>query len=83
MGNKKARKYGGKVLTYGGLAALGVLAYKAYGNWRARQGAGNHEPQTLDRLPPARSLSSTARRYCAHWWRRPSPTAISTSASGP
>ncbi|QXH50441.1 tellurite resistance TerB family protein [Pseudomonas fakonensis] len=55
MGNKKARKYGGKVLTYGGLAALGVLAYKAYGNWQARQGAGNHEPQTLDRLPPAQA----------------------------
>ncbi|PYC21281.1 tellurite resistance TerB family protein [Pseudomonas mosselii] len=55
LGNKKARKYGGKALTYGGLAALGVLAYKAYGNWQARQGAGNHEPQTLDRLPPAQA----------------------------
>lgn len=55
LGNKKARKYGGKALAYGGLAALGVLAYKAYGNWQARQGAGNHEPQTLDRLPPAQA----------------------------
>ncbi|MCW2267862.1 Inner membrane protein YebE [compost metagenome] len=54
MGNKKARKYGGKALTYGGLAALGVLAYKAYGNWQAKQGATSQvEPQTLDRLPPA------------------------------
>ncbi|MDN7139498.1 tellurite resistance TerB family protein [Pseudomonas sp. JQ170] len=54
MGNKKARKYGGKALTYGGLAALGVLAYKAYGNWQAKQGvASQAEPQTLDRLPPA------------------------------
>jgi len=53
MGSKKARKYGGKALTYGGLAALGVLAYKAYGNWQAKQGATAHEPQTLDRLPPA------------------------------
>lgn len=54
LGNKKARKYGGKVLTYGGLAALGVLAYKAYGNWQARQGANpGHEPQTLDRVPAA------------------------------
>ena len=33
LGNKSARKYGGQALTYGGLAALGVLAYKAYGNW--------------------------------------------------
>ena len=56
LGNKKARKYGGKVITYGGLAALGVLAYKAYGNWQARQGAGQAgEPQTLDRLPPAQA----------------------------
>ncbi|MCE1118687.1 MULTISPECIES: tellurite resistance TerB family protein [Pseudomonas] len=55
LGNKKARKYGGKALTYGGLAALGVLAYKAYGNWQARQGAGDQPPQTLDRLPPAQA----------------------------
>ncbi|MGE7993486.1 tellurite resistance TerB family protein [Pseudomonas sp. NPDC089554] len=56
LGNKSARKYGGKVLTYGGLAALGVLAYKAYGNWQARQGvSGAQEPQTLDRLPPAQA----------------------------
>ncbi|MDH0304926.1 MULTISPECIES: tellurite resistance TerB family protein [unclassified Pseudomonas] len=55
LGSKKARKYGGKALTYGGLAALGVLAYKAYGNWQARQGMGNQEPQTLDRLPPAQA----------------------------
>jgi len=56
LGSKKARKYGGKVLTYGGLAALGVVAYKAYGNWQARQGtATTHEPRTLDRLPPAQA----------------------------
>ncbi|MGW7775629.1 tellurite resistance TerB family protein [Pseudomonas machongensis] len=56
LGSKKARKYGGKALTYGGLAALGVLAYKAYGNWQARQGqAPAQEPQTLDRLPPAQA----------------------------
>jgi len=29
LGNKSARKMGGKALTYGGLAALGVVAYKA------------------------------------------------------
>ncbi|AKA26421.1 tellurite resistance TerB family protein [Pseudomonas chlororaphis] len=52
LGNKKARKFGGKALTYGGLAALGVIAYKAYGNWQAQQaGAPRTEPQTLDRLP--------------------------------
>ena len=56
LGNKKTRNVGGKVLTYGGLAALGVLAYKAYGNWQASQGAGQGAaPQTLDRLPPAQA----------------------------
>ena len=54
LGSKKARKVGGKVAVYGGLAALGVLAYKAYGNWQAQQGtAPETEPQTLDRLPAA------------------------------
>ena len=54
LGNKKARNFGGKALTYGGLAALGVIAYKAYGNWQAQQGtAPKTEPQTLDRVPPA------------------------------
>ncbi|AEV61112.1 tellurite resistance TerB family protein [Pseudomonas ogarae] len=54
LGNKKARSFGGKALAYGGLAALGVIAYKAYGNWQAQQGAApKTEPQTLDRVPPA------------------------------
>lgn len=52
LGNKRVRKVGGKVAVYGGLAALGVIAYKAYGNWQAQQaGAPQIEPQTLDRLP--------------------------------
>lgn len=52
LGSKSARKLGGKALTYGGLAALGVIAYKAYGNWQAQQAqAPQGEPQTLDRLP--------------------------------
>ncbi|MDF3936411.1 tellurite resistance TerB family protein, partial [Pseudomonas citronellolis] len=56
LGSKKARKVGGKVVTYGGLAALGVLAYKAYGNWQAQQAsAPRGEPQTVDRLPPAQA----------------------------
>lgn len=55
LGNKSARKLGSKALTYGGLAALGVIAYKAYGNWQAQQQGGAQplvEPQTVDRLPP-------------------------------
>jgi len=56
LGNKSARKLGGKTLTYGGLAALGVIAYKAYGNWQANQANGAvSEPQTLDRLPESQA----------------------------
>jgi uncharacterized membrane protein YebE (DUF533 family) len=54
LGSKRGRKMGGKALTYGGLAALGVLAYKAYGNWQEKQAnAPVQEPRTLDRLPEA------------------------------
>ena len=54
LGSKKGRKVGGKVLTYGGLAALGVVAYKAYSNWQQQQGGSvpQAQPQTIDRLPP-------------------------------
>lgn len=59
LGSKKGRKMGGTVLTYGGLAALGVIAYKAYGNWQAQQSSQSHatapEPQTIDRIPPAQA----------------------------
>lgn len=56
LGNKKMRKMGGKVITYGGLAALGVVAYKAYSNWQQQnQNAPRHEPQTIDRLPAAQA----------------------------
>ncbi len=52
LGSKKGRKVGGKILTYGGLAALGVLAYKAYGNWQQNnQTAENNTIRTIDRLP--------------------------------
>jgi len=53
LGSKRGRKFGGQALTYGGLAALGVLANKAYGNWQASQGkAPEHPPQTIDRVEP-------------------------------
>lgn len=57
LGSKKARKMGGKVITYGGLAALGVVAYTAYRNWQQNNGApaGQYEPQTVDRLPEAQA----------------------------
>ncbi|KAF1713011.1 tellurite resistance TerB family protein [Pseudoxanthomonas sacheonensis] len=48
--NKTTRK----LATYGGLAAIGVMAYKAYGDYKQQQGgsSASAEPQTVDRLPP-------------------------------
>ena len=63
LGSKKARKIGGKVAMYGGMAALGALAYRAYGDWQRSQagGAAAPAPQTLDRLPaPQAEQHSTA-----------------------
>ena len=63
LGSKRGRKMGGKVLKYGGVAALGVMAYKAYGNWQAQAGQTAHvaEPQTLDRVTgPVAEQHSTA-----------------------
>lgn len=61
LGNKRLRKSGGKIVMYGGMAALGVLAYKAYGNWQKQQGQVNAPaPQTMDRLPPAEAEQHSA-----------------------
>ncbi|MEZ0470602.1 tellurite resistance TerB family protein [Luteimonas salinilitoris] len=46
-GNRKTRK----LATYGGLAAIGMMAYRAYGDYKQQQGAPA-EPETVDRLPP-------------------------------
>lgn len=57
--NKTTRK----LATYGGLAAIGVMAYKAYGDYQRQQGGADAsaEPQTVDRLaPPQAELHSQA-----------------------
>lgn len=54
LGSKRGRKMGGKLLTYGGLGALGVVAYQAYSKWQQQQGATpSAEPRTVDRVPEA------------------------------
>ncbi|MFV0477131.1 MAG: tellurite resistance TerB family protein [Parahaliea sp.] len=39
LGNKKARKMGGKAAKIGGTAALGAFAFKVYKDWQTRQQA--------------------------------------------
>lgn len=64
LGNKSVRKMGGGALKYGSVAALGALAYRAYGDWQ-QQVAGSTAPvtapRTVDRLPaPEVELHSRA-----------------------
>ncbi len=40
LGDKRVRKFGGKALGYGGAAALGALAFRAYSNWQQQATAG-------------------------------------------
>src|SRR5688500_6771878 len=40
LGHRKLRKSAGKIALYGGVAAVGVLAYKAYGEYKRQQDAG-------------------------------------------
>ena len=58
LGNKKFRKMGGKVAMYGGVAAVGALAYKAYGDWKQKGGqsvagstANATTPAAFEQLP--------------------------------
>lgn len=39
LGNKKFRNMGGKVASYGSIAALGAVAYRAYDEWKKQQDA--------------------------------------------
>jgi uncharacterized membrane protein YebE (DUF533 family) len=47
LGSKSGRKMGGTVLTYGGLAALGALAYKAYQNYQQQTPAQSQQPNPI------------------------------------
>ncbi|NDW01144.1 tellurite resistance TerB family protein [Salipiger sp. PrR002] len=51
-GSKKGRKLGGKAIKYGGLAAVGGLAYKAYSDWQAQKTSGT-EPDPLGLPKPS------------------------------
>ncbi|MBK5922791.1 hypothetical protein CCR90_03150 [Rhodovulum sulfidophilum] len=51
LGSKKARKLGGKALSYGGMAAVGGLAYKAWRDWQQNRPSGT-EADPLHLPPP-------------------------------
>jgi uncharacterized membrane protein YebE (DUF533 family) len=54
LGSKKGKKMGGNLLTYGGAAVLGGLAYKAFQNWQqGKQVAPAGAPTPAPELAPA------------------------------
>jgi uncharacterized membrane protein YebE (DUF533 family) len=54
LGDKRVRKFGGKVLAYGGAAALGALAYRTYSDWqRQKSAAGAPAAEPTQFLPAA------------------------------
>jgi uncharacterized membrane protein YebE (DUF533 family) len=62
VSSKKARKFGGKALGYGGLAVLGGLAYKAWNDHKnnAPQTASPVHPQHLSPAPAGSSFDPAA-----------------------
>lgn len=51
--NKKARKVGGKAIKYGGVAAVGGIAYKAWSNYKENQSSEQSQAtrQSIDATP--------------------------------
>ncbi|WP_296750509.1 DUF533 domain-containing protein [Thiobacillus sp.] len=58
LGDKRVRKFGGKALTYGGAAALGALAFRAYSNWQQQKAAAGAVPAPV--AQPAQFLPAPA-----------------------
>ncbi|HEY9197951.1 MAG TPA: tellurite resistance TerB family protein [Gammaproteobacteria bacterium] len=56
LGSKRVRKMGGNILAYGGMAALGAVAYRAYADWQRNQ-AGQ---PAADAAPPQPGQLSAA-----------------------
>src|SRR5690606_608407 len=48
LGSRKGRKMAGSLITYGGAAALGLMAYRAFRNWQDGQ-----RPATAAAADPA------------------------------
>lgn len=53
LGSKQARRYAGKALKYGGIAAIGLMAYKAYSQWQAQQAGSGSSAPPGGATPPA------------------------------
>ncbi len=60
LGSRSGRRVGGKALKYGSVAALGVMAWKVYQDYQARQQPGAAPAQAPQALPVMPALSAPA-----------------------
>lgn len=63
LGGKKARKLAGSAVGYGGAAALGALAYRAWQNYQAGQGAPQTAPSASLPAPTRAEIEATDERF--------------------
>lgn len=67
LGNKKFRKMGGKVATYGAAAALGAVALKAYQDWQTQRST-NNAPASAPPAPSGGAHAAQASSAAALGW---------------
>ncbi|MFN3544813.1 MAG: tellurite resistance TerB family protein [Thiobacillus sp.] len=60
LGDKRVRKFGGKALAYGGAAALGALAFRAYSNWQQQKAAAGVAATAAPAPQPTQFLPAPA-----------------------
>jgi uncharacterized membrane protein YebE (DUF533 family) len=57
LGSKGGRRIGGKALQYGGVAALGVMAFRAFSNWQAQQAQAIGPTASVSPSPSMRTVN--------------------------
>ena len=87
LGSKKARKIGGKAVKYGGMAAIGGLAYMAYKNYKANNfngtgpapaaGAPTTQPMNPQQAIPVQTYGATGAMDASFAEARVSPVSVS------
>lgn len=57
LGSKGGRRIGGKALQYGGVAALGLMAFRAFSNWQAQQPQPAGSGADVSKAPALRTVN--------------------------
>lgn len=62
LGSKRVRKLGGNLLAYGGIAALGAVAYRTYAEWQRNQAGESAAGATPPPVAHAAAVTETSSR---------------------